>query len=163
MLFSFCYIFLIEEPGVAQIVRINSSGHVGTSTGGNSDRVRWRWVGAESGSHTYRAHFTGFCSASCSSCWCGCSCDFAHRLQSFAPDRHLLLVVVVVALLLVHEQLVAVAGKVRRALGDLRVGRGRRRRCLGLEFGRFRCGCFLGFLLVFFCVGYVGITRVNQR
>lgn len=115
----------------------NSRGEVGKGGG---------VVVQKAGPHTYRAHFTGFCSASCSSCWCGCSCDFAHRLQSFAPDRHLLLVVVVVALLLAHEQLVTVAGKVRRALGDLRVGCGRRRRCVGLEFGLFRCGRFFRFL-----------------
>lgn len=66
--------------------------------------------------HTYRAHFA--CFSWSKSCWC-CSCDFAHRLQSFASNWHFLFVVVIVALLLAHKQLVRVTRKVRGTLRDL--------------------------------------------
>lgn len=68
-------------------------------------------------SHTYRAHFS--CFSWSKSCWCCCSCDFAHRLQSFASNWHFLFVVVVVALFLTHEQLVRMAGKIWWTFGEM--------------------------------------------
>lgn len=67
-------------------------------------------------SHTYRAHFS--CFSWSKSCWC-CSCDFAHRLQSFASNWHFLFVVIIVAFLLAHKQFIWMAGEVWWTLGHV--------------------------------------------
>lgn len=73
-------------------------------------------VACKAFTHTYRAHFS--CFSWSKSCWC-CSCDFAHRLQSFASNWHFLFVVIIVSFLLTHKQFVWVAGKIWWTLGHV--------------------------------------------
>ena len=75
------------------------------------------WIACKAFSHTYRAHFS--CFSWSKSCWC-CSCDFAHRLQSFASNWHFLFVVVIVAFLLAHKQFVWVAWEIWWTLSHFR-------------------------------------------
>lgn len=81
--------------------------------------ISLNWTACKAFSHTYRADFSCFSwSKSC----LRCSCDFAHRLQSFASNWHFLFVVVIVAFLLTHKQFVWVAGEVWGALSHVFLG-----------------------------------------
>ena len=99
--------------------------------------------------HTYRANFS--CFSWSKSCWCCCSCDFAHRLQSFASNWHFLLVVVIIAFLLTHKQFIWVTWKVWWTFGYLfrlhgRLGCGSCRRRVSFDFGLSSCRGFFSFL-----------------
>lgn len=99
--------------------------------------------------HTYRANFS--CFSWSKSCWCCCSCDFAHRLQSFASNWHFLLVVVIIAFFLTHKQFIRVTWKVWWTFGYLfrlqgRLGCGSCRRRVSFDFGLSSCRGFFSFL-----------------
>ena len=110
------------------------------------------WLACKAFTHTYRAHFS--CFGWSKSCWC-CSCDFAHRLQSFASNWHFLFVVVVIAFLLTHKKLIRMAGKIWWTFCYVLFRRFRRRRsgccsicCMLFYFCLPSCCSFFSFLLI---------------